>query len=95
MRDERLTDAGLIKLLGMLGPDHAGERDAAALAIVRLRRRTGVTWAELLRPAGRSSCHADRRWLPKCRNRFVFSQEYACAGQSCLSAALSSPPLGA
>jgi hypothetical protein len=41
----------LVKLLGVLGSEHAGERDAAALAIERLRRSTGLTWAELLRPA--------------------------------------------
>jgi hypothetical protein len=41
----------LTKLLGVLGSEHAGERDAAALAIERLRRSTGLTWADLLRPA--------------------------------------------
>jgi hypothetical protein len=41
----------LIKLLGMFGSEHAGERDAAARAIERPRRRTGMTWADLLRPA--------------------------------------------
>jgi hypothetical protein len=40
----------LVKLLGKLGSEFPGERDAAALAIERLRRRTGCTWAELLRP---------------------------------------------
>jgi hypothetical protein len=38
----------LAKLLGMLGSDHAGERDAAGLAAHRLITRAGVTWGELL-----------------------------------------------
>ena len=33
----------------MLGSDRAGER-AAAWPIERMRRKTGLTWAELLRP---------------------------------------------
>jgi hypothetical protein len=37
----------LVKLLGMLGSDHTGERDAAALAIERLRRERGMSWAEI------------------------------------------------
>ena len=41
----------LVKLLGVLGSEFAGERDAAARAIERLRHRTGMTGAELLRPA--------------------------------------------
>jgi hypothetical protein len=40
----------LIKILGILGSEFPGERDAAALAIERLRRSTGLTWADLLRP---------------------------------------------
>ncbi len=41
----------LVKLLGALGSEFAVERDTAALAIEWLRRRIGLTWAELLRPA--------------------------------------------
>ena len=37
----------LVKLLGMLGSDHTGERDAAAFAIERLRRERGMSWAEI------------------------------------------------
>ncbi len=37
----------LVKLLGMLGSEHAGERDAAALAIERLRRDRGLSWARI------------------------------------------------
>jgi hypothetical protein len=39
----------LAKLLAMLGSDHAGERDNAALAIERMRRELGLSWDDLLR----------------------------------------------
>jgi hypothetical protein len=35
----------------VFGSDHAGERDAAARAIERVRLRTGMTWSEILNPA--------------------------------------------
>jgi hypothetical protein len=38
----------LAKLLGMLGSDHAGERDAAALAAHRLVVQTGLTWQQVV-----------------------------------------------
>jgi len=41
----------LAKLLGMLGSDHGGERDAAALAAVRLVKAAGLTWAQILATA--------------------------------------------
>jgi hypothetical protein len=37
----------LVKLLAMLGSDHAGERDNAARAIERLRRERGLSWAKI------------------------------------------------
>ncbi len=40
----------LAKLLGMLGSDHAGERDAAGLAAHRLLQSRGTTWDEVLNP---------------------------------------------
>lgn len=40
----------LAKLLGMLGSDHAGERDAAALAAHRLVQQAGVTWQQVMKP---------------------------------------------
>jgi hypothetical protein len=40
----------LVKLLGMLASEHAGERDAAALAAIRLLKMRGVTWDEALSP---------------------------------------------
>jgi hypothetical protein len=55
----------LTKLLGMLGSEHAGERDAAALAIERLRQRTGKTWAELLQAAPRGPRIVINRWEPQ------------------------------
>lgn len=42
--------AKLAKLLGMLGSDHAGERDAAGLAAHRLLQRRGLTWPAVLAP---------------------------------------------
>ena len=42
--------AKLAKLLGMLGSDHAGERDAAAIAAAKLVRSTGLTWQQILSP---------------------------------------------
>ncbi len=41
----------LVKLLGMLGSEHAGERDAAGLAASRLLQQHRVTWRDLLTPA--------------------------------------------
>ena len=38
----------LAKLLGMLGSDHAGERDAAGLAAHRLLEQHGATWGQVL-----------------------------------------------
>lgn len=40
--------ARLIALLGMLGSEHAGERDAAALQAEALRKRLGMSWEEMV-----------------------------------------------
>ena len=40
--------AKLAKLLGLLGSDQAGERDAAVLAATRLLERSGLRWPEIL-----------------------------------------------
>jgi hypothetical protein len=40
----------LVKLLGMCGSEHAGERAAAAAAADRLLRERGLTWADALNP---------------------------------------------
>jgi hypothetical protein len=40
----------LAKLLGLLGSDHSGERDAAGLAAQRLLRERGLTWGDVLTP---------------------------------------------
>ena len=40
----------LAKMLGMLASDHAGERDAAGLAAVRLLKQRGVNWQDALTP---------------------------------------------
>lgn len=49
----------LVRVLGMLGSDHAGERAAAALAAHRLVRGWGTDWAALLAP--RRMSEAERR----------------------------------
>ena len=38
----------LAKLLGMLGSDHQGERDAAGLAAHRLVKASGMVWADVV-----------------------------------------------
>ena len=41
----------LAKLLGMLGSDHPGERDVAALAAHRLVTQAGLAWRQVVTPA--------------------------------------------
>ena len=41
----------LVKLLGMLGGDQPGERDAAARATDALLRSAGMTWREIIAPS--------------------------------------------
>jgi hypothetical protein len=41
----------LVKALGMLGSDQAGERDNAACFAERTRKKLGMTWDELIIPA--------------------------------------------
>lgn len=38
----------LVRLLGMLGSEHAGERDNAARLAEQIRRENGTTWDDLL-----------------------------------------------
>jgi hypothetical protein len=40
-----------IKLLGMLSSEHAGERANAIAAAERLRKQSGITWRDIVRPA--------------------------------------------
>jgi hypothetical protein len=40
----------LVKLLALLGSDHAGERDAAGMAAHRLLKQRGMTWEDALSP---------------------------------------------
>jgi hypothetical protein len=58
----------LAKLLGMLGSDHAGERDAAALAVRRLIKQSGVTWSQILtsQPVGKKLAELGT-WRATCR----------------------------
>jgi hypothetical protein len=39
----------LAKILGLLGSDHSGERDAAAQAADKLVRGLGLSWADVIR----------------------------------------------
>ncbi|MGO8840922.1 MAG: hypothetical protein ACLQF1_07260 [Methyloceanibacter sp.] len=48
----------LVKLLGMLGSDHDGERAAAGALADRLLREQGLSWYDLLRP------HLPEDWTP-------------------------------
>ncbi|HYD98863.1 MAG TPA: hypothetical protein VEH84_05735 [Alphaproteobacteria bacterium] len=41
----------LVRVLGMLGSDHAGERDSAARAAHRLQQASGESWGQILQPA--------------------------------------------
>ena len=38
----------LVRVLGMLGSDHPGERDAAARMATRMVKEAGLTWYDLL-----------------------------------------------
>ncbi len=44
------TRRRLAKLLGLLGSEHIGERDAAGLAAHHLMLQCGLTWEDLLAP---------------------------------------------
>src|SRR6516164_6718925 len=55
----------LIKLLGMLGSAHDGERAAAGLKAHELIRRHGLTWKELLLDVAPTSEPAKLGWRAK------------------------------
>jgi hypothetical protein len=48
----------LVKALGMLGSDHAGERASAALVVEKQRAKMGMTWDELIAPADAAEARA-------------------------------------
>lgn len=55
----------LIRILGLLGSDHGGERDAAGLAASRMLRARGITWSDVIaEPAG-----TPRQAVTPCRQR--------------------------
>ncbi|KGM34010.1 hypothetical protein [Inquilinus limosus] len=60
----------LIRILGMLGSDHDGERAAAALAADRLVRGSGWTWWDLLAPA-RVSRPIRSQWMDPLTDRLA------------------------
>ena len=51
--------AKLAKVLGMLGSDHDGEVAAAGRRANALIRSAGLTWAQVIQPAGNRRC-----WRP-------------------------------
>lgn len=60
----------LIRILGMLGSDHDGERAAAALAADKLVRGSGWSWSDLLAPA-RASPSARTQWMDPLADRLA------------------------
>jgi hypothetical protein len=64
----------LTQMLGLLGSDHAGERDAAGLAAHRMLRQRGLTWHDVLheRPAdhGTDPLRSDWRAMAAACMRF-------------------------
>ena len=60
----------LIRILGMLGSDHDGERAAAALAADRLVRASGWTWWDLLAPA-RAPRPVRSQWMDPLTDRLA------------------------
>jgi hypothetical protein len=48
----------LVKALGMLGSDHAGERVNAGLVVEKQRAKLGMTWDELIIPADEAKARA-------------------------------------
>jgi hypothetical protein len=64
--DDATTDR-LVKILGLLGSDHAGERAAAAAKANTLVRDAGLTWRDVVMPsppiAPRLEGHASWRLL--------------------------------
>jgi hypothetical protein len=48
----------LVKALGMLGSDHAGERANAAQVVEKQRAELGMTWDELIIPAAEAEARA-------------------------------------
>jgi uncharacterized membrane protein YqiK len=60
----------LVKTLGMLGSDQPGERDNAARAAEKIRRRLGMSWDDLIIKATKATTHSN-------------SAQHARAGAAC------------
>jgi hypothetical protein len=58
----------LVKLLGLLGSNHAGERDAAGLAAQRFIKSRGISWDDAL-SISRTNRHSsdEAEWRVTCR----------------------------
>jgi hypothetical protein len=46
--NRKLVSTKLVKVLGMLGSDHAGERDNAARLATQILKEAGLTWYDVL-----------------------------------------------
>jgi hypothetical protein len=47
-RKRKLVSARLVKVLGMLGSAHVGERDTAARMATQMLKEAGLTWYDVL-----------------------------------------------
>ena len=57
------TTSILLKCLGLLGSDHAGERAAAGLKADQILRANDLTWSDLIRaPQQHQQQHQVRNW---------------------------------
>ena len=52
----------LSKILGLLGSEHSGERDAAAQAAHKIVRGAGLTWADIIHAPRNSDPPRIRAW---------------------------------
>jgi hypothetical protein len=48
VQKRKLVSAKLVKVLGMLGSDHAGERDNAARKATQILKEARLTWYDVL-----------------------------------------------
>jgi hypothetical protein len=48
LQRRRLVSARLVKVLGLLGSDHSGERDNAARLATRILKEANLTWYDVL-----------------------------------------------
>lgn len=66
-----LEHARLVKVLGLLGSAHAGERAAAGLKAHNLLAERGLVWRDVVRPATAASADPDN---PKAARRAMYPE---------------------